>query len=301
MLKYVSDLEIFSLVVTTQSMSEAGRALGASPAVISKSILRLETSLGVRLFHRTTRQVVATEIGRALHEKVTSILGAIEDAEALASGRTSEISGTLRVSVPTSFGRLHIAPHLVRFMQAYPQLSVDIILSDNFTDIIGDGFDLAIRISVPEESALVARRLAPVRRILCASPAYLSRWGCPERVEDLSHHFCIPPHNGEAWRLEGPDGAFVYKPDGQLKTNSSEVVREVAISGLGIALRSTWDIGSELSSGRLVRVLPDYEGAKDVCISALFPSRQYLASKVRVFIDFLLEIYGPVPYWDHEA
>lgn len=208
------------------------------------------------------------------------------------------MQGTLKISVPTSFGRLHIAPHLKTFMQSHPDLAINLILTDEFTDIVGGGYDLAIRIAELTDSSLVARRLAPVRRLLCASPAYVATHGMPENIDDLRRHICLPAHNHDPWRLDGPKGALTFRPEGMLITNSSEVIREAVIAGLGIALRSTWDIGPELKDGRLVQVLPAYEGSHNVTLSAVYPSRQFLPAKVRVFIDFLAELYGPVPYWE---
>lgn len=295
----LGDLEIFSRVVTTGSMSAAGRALGLSPAVVSKRIKRLEERLGTRLLQRTTRQISLTEAGQGFHERILGILSGIEDAEAFVSGRVGAMRGTLRISAPTSFGRLHIAPHLKAFMDANPELTVNLILTDDFSDIVAEGLDLAIRIGELQDSSLVARRLAPVRRVLTASPSYLERHGSPRSMADLAQHFCIPPHSQDIWRLEGPDGPVAYRPQGALITNSSEVVREAVIAGMGIALRSTWDIGPELRNGRLVQVLPQYEGSRNVVLSAVYASRQFLPAKVRVFIDFLAELYGPIPYWEH--
>lgn len=292
------DLDIFARVVSSGSMSTAGRALGLSPAVISKRIKRLEDRLGTRLLQRTTRQISLTEAGQGFYERVLSVLAGLEDAEAFVSGRSARIQGTLKVSAPTSFGRMHIAPHLKPFLDAHPDLTLNLVLTDEFTDIVGGGFDLAIRIAELGDSSLVARRLAPVRRVLCAAPAYLASYGTPEDVEALKHHTCLRPHNNDAWRLEGPGGAVLYRPEGRLVTNSSEVIREAVIAGFGIALRSTWDVGQELKDGRLVRVLPSYEGSRNVTLSAVYPSRQFLPAKVRLLIDYLAELYGPVPYWE---
>jgi DNA-binding transcriptional LysR family regulator len=206
--------------------------------------------------------------------------------------------GTLKISAPTSFGRMHIAPHLKAFMEAHPELAINLVLTDEFSDIVGGGFDLAIRIAELTDSSLVARRLAPVRRVLCASPDYVAANGMPKHIEELKQHRCLPAHNNDVWRLDGPDGAFSLRPEGMLITNSSEVIRETVIAGLGIALRSTWDIGEELKNGKLVQVLPAYEGSHNVTLSAVYPSRQFLPAKVRLFIDFLAELYGPVPYWE---
>ncbi|NTJ66853.1 LysR family transcriptional regulator [Agrobacterium rhizogenes] len=294
----LGDLEIFASVVATGSMSLTGRALGFSPAVISKRIKRLEDRLGTRLLQRTTRQISLTEAGQGFYDRVLAILAGLEEAEAYIAGRSSQMHGTLKISAPTSFGRLHIAPHLNSFMQAHPELALNLVLSDEFVDIVGGGFDLAIRIAELTDSSLVARRLAPVRRVLCASPAYIDTHGLPQDIDDLRRHICLPAHNLDPWRLEGPKGSLIFRPEGRLITNSSEVVREAVIAGLGIALRSTWDIGGELRDGRLVQVLPAYEGSHNVTLSAVYPSRQFLPAKVRVFIDFLAELYGPVPYWE---
>ncbi|MFK0165818.1 LysR family transcriptional regulator [Rhizobium sp. NPDC090279] len=294
----LGDLEIFASVVATGSMSLTGRALGFSPAVISKRIKRLEDKLGTRLLQRTTRQISLTEAGQGFYDRVLAILAGLEEAEAYIAGRSSQMHGTLKISAPTSFGRLHIAPHLKSFMQAHPELALNLVLSDEFVDIVGGGFDLAIRIAELTDSSLVARRLAPVRRVLCASPAYIGAHGMPDDIDDLRRHICLPAHNLDPWRLEGPKGSLIFRPEGRLITNSSEVVREAVIAGLGIALRSTWDIGPELHDGRLVQVLPAYEGSHNVTLSAVYPSRQFLPAKVRVFIDFLAELYGPVPYWE---
>lgn len=295
----LGDLDIFSRVVAAGSMSAAARSLGLSPAVVSKRIKRLEERLGTRLLQRTTRQVSLTEAGQGFHERILGILAGLEEAEAFVSGRAGAMRGTLRISAPTSFGRMHIAPHLKAFMEANPELVVNLVLTDDFSDIVGEGFDLAIRIGELPDSSLVARRLAPVRRVLAAAPSYLERRGVPASFADLAGHVCIPPHSQDSWRLEGPEGAVVFRPQGKLVTNSSEVVREAVIAGMGIALRSTWDIGAELRDGRLVQVLPDYEGSRNVVLSAIYPSRQFLPAKVRLFIDYLAELYGPTPYWEH--
>jgi DNA-binding transcriptional LysR family regulator len=294
----LDELETFAKVVSTRSMSLAARSLGVTPAVVSKRIRRLEDQLGVRLLQRTTRQIAITEAGQGFYDRIVDILASVEEAQAFVSGRSMGTIGTLRIAAPTSFGRMHIAPHLAGFMLAHPQLSVDMILSDALTDIVAEGFDLAIRISELKDSSLVARKLCSSTRVLCASPDYIERHGLPQTIMDLSIHQCLPAHNGEPWRLEGPDGPLTYRAEGMLKTNSSEVIREAVLTGLGIALRSTWDIGQELSSGRLVRVLPKYQGSRNVSISAIYPSRQFLPAKVRAFVEYLQGVYGPCPYWE---
>ena len=294
----LGDLEVFTRVVSSGSMSAAGRALGFSPAVISKRIKRLEDRLGTRLFQRTTRQISLTEAGQGFYDRVLGIMAGIEEAEAFASGRSGQPQGTLRITAPTSFGRMHVAPHLARFIEAHPDLILNIVLSDEFTDIVAEGFDLAIRIGELSDSTLVARKLVPVRRILCAAPKYIARYGMPDTIDDLGDHICLRQHNHDIWKLESEAGSMSYKPQGRLITNSSEVVREAVLSGAGIALRSTWDVGSDLKSGKLVQVLPAWEGSRNLFVSALYPSRQFLPAKVRLFIDYLAGLYGPDPYWE---
>ncbi|APG90135.1 LysR family transcriptional regulator [Sinorhizobium americanum] len=294
----LGDLEVFARVVSTGSMSAAARALGLSAAVISKRVKRLEERLGTRLLQRTTRQVSLTEAGQGFYDRVLGVLAGIEEAEAYASGRSSQAQGTLRITAPTSFGRMHIAPHLTGFMKDHPDLKLHIVLSDEFSDIVADGFDLAIRIGELTDSSLVARKLAPVRRLLCAAPSYIARHGAPKEIGDLTEHICLPAHNNENWKLEGPGGSLAYRPEGPLVTNSSEIIRAAVIAGAGIALRSTWDVSAELRDGRLVPVLPEWEGSHGLTLSAVYPSRQFLPAKVRLFVDYLAALYGPVPYWE---
>jgi len=293
----LGDLDVFARVVSAKGMSAAGRELGVSPAVVSKRIRRLEERLGVRLLQRTTRQIILTEAGHGFHERVVAILASVEEAEAFVAHGSALVRGTLRVSAPTSFGRLHIAPYLKGFLDAFPSVTVDLVLSDAFVDVVGDGFDVAIRIADLADSSLVAKRLAPNHRVLCATPEYLKRRGVPETPENLAGHTLVC-HNSDLWRLEGPPGIVTVRIDSPLRTNSSEVVREAVLAGIGIALRSTWDIGLELQSGRLDVVLPGWGASRRVAIHAVYPSRRHLEQKVRAFIDHLASLYGPTPYWD---
>ncbi|GAB1580971.1 LysR family transcriptional regulator [Phyllobacterium phragmitis] len=301
MMSNLADMEIFARVVSSGSMSAAGRELGLSPAVVSKRLRRLEDRLGTRLLQRTTRQIALTEAGQGYYERVLAILAGVEEAENFVSRRSADARGTLKISAPTTFGRMHIAPYLEPFMRVNAGLSINMMLTDEIVDIVGEGYDLAIRIAELSDSSLVARRLAPVRRILVASPRYIAEHGMPKDFADLENHVCLAPHNNDPWRLEGPDGPVSLRPAGPLQTNSSEVVREAVLGGLGIAQRSTWDIGPELAAGKLVQVLPDYAATRKVAIHAVYPSRQFLPAKVRLFIDYLADLYGPVPYWEKGA
>jgi DNA-binding transcriptional LysR family regulator len=291
------DLKIFARVVESGSLSAAGRELQLSPTVVSKRLTRLEEQLGARLLQRTTRQLTLTEIGEGYHERVLAVLAAMEEADTFVSGSGAP-RGLLRVSAPTGFGRRHIAPRLSPFLKAYPEVKLELDLSDDYVDLIAGGFDVVVRIGSLGDSSMVARKLAPNRRLLVATPDYLAEHGEPETLADLDGHQLLTTLSQPEWHLDGPEGALVYRPASIVITNSSEVVRESVVSGLGIGLRSTWDISEELKSGTLRRILPDYGGSSRVAIWAIYPSRRLVPPKVRAFIDHLAEIYGPEPSWD---
>ncbi len=293
------DFEIFARVIETGSMSAAGRELGFSPALISKRMKRLEERLGVRLLQRTTRKIALTEVGQGFYERIIDILRSVEDAENYVARRSKTVHGSLKVAAPTTFGRMHIAPYLTDLLKQNPDITVTLDLSDDFVDLIADGVDVAIRIAELKDSSYVARRLAKNTRILCATPAYLEKHGTPQNLSDLTDHQCLAAANQEYWTMVGPDGTVNIKPEATIKTNSSEVVREAVLSGLGIAFRSTWDVGPELANGSLKLVLPHYRGTSNVGVYAIYPSRKYLPTKVRVFLDFLTSLYGGSdPYWE---
>jgi DNA-binding transcriptional LysR family regulator len=295
------DYEIFTRVIKAGSLSAAARELHSTPAMISKRLTRLEDRLGVKLLHRTTRRLTPTEVGQSFYERVVAVLAAVADAESLAAIDNDRPRGLLRVSLPTSFGRLHVAPKLKSFLDTYPDLRLQVDLDDGYVDLAAGGFDVAVRIGTLPDSTLIARRLAPNRRVLCASPVYLEKFGTPRELEDLDQHRLLAAEPQTAWRFEGPGGPVTYKPQSSLQTNSSELVREAVLTGLGIAFRSTWDVASELKAGTLRRVLPMLHGAADVNIYAVYAGRRLVPPKVRAFVDYFANAFGPdVPYWDRE-
>ena len=258
-------------MVAAGSLSAAARSRGISPAMVSKRIARLETRLGARLLNRTTRRLEMTARGAAFHQVMLGVLATIRDAEAAVADRAASPAGPLRIVAPTSFGRLHVAPHLKAFLDAHPLVALEMNLSDGFDDLIGGGIDLAIRIAPSIAAGLVAHRLADSRRVLCAAPAYLAEHGAPDAPDDLSRHRLLAAAWQLPWRLAGPGGALTVAGESHVRTNSSEVVRELALAGVGIALRSLWDVAGDLATGRLVRVLAGIEGAADVGIHAVHP------------------------------
>ncbi|MGO9543346.1 MAG: LysR family transcriptional regulator [Rhodomicrobium sp.] len=293
----IADLEIFARVVTAGSMSAAGRELDLSPAVVSKRIGHLEGRLGTRLFHRTTRQLQLTESGRGFYERVVQILATVQEAEAFVSSGHERAGGTLRITAPTAFARMHIAPYLGSFMKQYPDLSIEIIATDQIMDIVREGIDIAIRNAEIDDASLVARKLAPCRRVFCASPEYLSEHGTPKTLADLSAHRALAENN-LTWRMHGPEGIVSLKLPSEIKTNSSEIVHQALIAGCGIGFRPVWQVRDELLSRKLMPILPQYRETPGIAIYAVYPDKQYLPVRLRVFIDFLAAIYGPSPYWE---
>ncbi len=295
----ITDLEIFARVARTGNMSAAGREMGLSPAVVSKRVSLLEERLNTRLFQRTTRQLTLTETGEGYFKRVVDILSLIEEAEDFVSRRNTKPRGALKVTAPTSFSRLHMAPYLPKFLERFPEIELDFNLTDNFVDIIREGFDLAIRIGELADSSLVQRKLAADNRVICASPKYLEQAGVPKTLADLDDHNCLSAGAQDMWRLQGVDGQHKsLRVKGNIRSNSFEFMREALLAGLGLGLRSTWDIGPELKSGALKVVMPEWRGSDTVAIYAVYPCRDFMPEKVNVFIEYLAELYGSDPYWE---
>jgi DNA-binding transcriptional LysR family regulator len=293
-------MEIFARVVEARSFSGAARRLDMSTSVVSKSVTRLEQSLGVRLLNRTTRSISLTEIGRAFYARCSHIVAAAEEAQALTAGMPATPRGLLKVNVPVSFGILHIVPALGELMGDYSGLQIDMTLSDREVHLAEEGYDVAVLIAREPRGSLVARRLAPIRRRLCASPAYLQRRRVPASLEDLAHHDCIVHTVGggdRAWHFDADAGRTSIEPNGSLRFDNENAVRQAALAGLGIALLPTYIVGDDIRDGRLRVVLPECEAPRMSLFATYLPNR-YLAAKVRVFVDFLVAMFGPEPEWD---
>ncbi len=302
----VHEMLVFSKVVQAGSLSAAARELGVSPAVVSRTLAGLEQRLGVRLVNRTTRSLHLTDEGASYFETSTRILAEIDEADAAVTSRRVEPQGVLKVALPASFGHKHIAPLVPRFAERYPKIELALSLSDRSINLIEEGFDLAIRIAELKDSSLAARKLAPNRRVVCASPAYLREHGEPQAPADLASHNCLVTtwEHGFAmtWEYKSPVGKrSSVRVTGRYACDNWEVLREWAVAGLGVALKSTWDVRKHLEDGSLVPLLPGYDFGTDVAIYAVYPHRRHLPAKTRVFIDFLAESFGPEPYWDQPA
>lgn len=293
-----ADYDLFAQVAEAGSLSAAGRRLGLSPAMVSKRLARLEARLGTRLVHRTTRRLSLTQAGQVFHDDVVAILEAVRLAEARVSGREHVESGALRVSAPTSFGRLYIAPHLKAFLERHPRIEVQLDLSDAFVDLIGERIDLAIRIAPTITGGLVGDHLAASPRVLCAAPSYLAARPAPESIEDLRDHHLLAAEGQMPWRLEGPEGEVGVEGQSRVRTNSSEVVRELTLAGAGVALRSLWDVDRDIAQGRLARVLPAYEGSSRAGIYAVYPRAALAPANVTAFVAYLRALYASPAPWE---
>ena len=298
----VGDLALFLRVLDQGSITAAAHSLDLSVAVARQRLKRLEKDLGVRLLHRTTRRLHPTPEGAALAQQGRVL---VEELESLGSGlreAASEIAGTLRFTMSASFGRQYVSPLLPAFLARHPKLRLSVHLSDHVVDLVSEGFDLAIRIGALEDSRLVARGIAPNRRVLCASPDYLRRRGMPAVPQDLVRHDCLLlfGSNGrqDVWRLGTPEGGEVaVRVQGRFESNFGEVLRDASLAGEGIVVHSLWHIADDLRAGRLRVVLPDYP-LPTTAISAVMPQRRLVPPRVRAFTDFLVDQFGENPPWE---
>jgi DNA-binding transcriptional LysR family regulator len=294
-------IEAFVRVAEAQSFSEAARRLRSSKSAVSRNVSALETELGVRLFQRTTRSLTLTEAGRGYFERATRILADLEEANLAVSHLQSAPRGRLRVSAPMSFGFLHLAPALPDFLARFPEVAVDLAMSDRFVDLVDEGFDVAVRIGALEDSSLVARKLAPIRRVVCASPAYFEARGFPRSPDELKGHECLCNSNialSQEWQFTAPDGRFwPVAVKGRLSANNGDALRVAALKGQGLANLPTFIVGGDLQAGTLVTMLDEFI-SQHLAMSAVYPTSRRLSPKVRAFVDFLAGCFGPRPYWD---
>ncbi|MFD2166091.1 LysR family transcriptional regulator [Thalassotalea euphylliae] len=291
-------LRLFVRVAATHNISLAGSELGLSAPVASMHLNRLEESLGIKLVHRTTRKVSLTEEGREFLPHAEEVLNAVDSAKASIGVGSYTPQGTIRIAAPASFGRMHIIPALKGFVQANPELKVDLRQSDSMIDMVEGGFDIAIRNASLNDSNLVARKLAKDTRIICASPEYLKAFGEPKVPSDILQHDTINLIGIDHWDFETPSGIEKIKPKSTIRIDNGESIRDACINGNGLTICSIWCAYKALESGELVQVLKDFPLKSDTAIWAVYPSSRLLAPKVRAFIDYFVEYYGDNPYWE---
>jgi len=296
-------MSVFAAVVEHENFTAAAEHLKISRASASKHISALEDSLGGRLLNRTTRHISLTEAGKAYYQRCKKILEDVEEAECVVTGFSAEPRGLLRINAPMSFGIRQLGGIVSRFCQALPAIQVELSLNDRFVDIVEEGYDLVIRIARLADSSMVARKLAPCFRVLCASPSYLATQGYPSNPEELSQHSCLHYtylESDKHWVLNAPDGTehrVVIQPP--LVANNGDALCSAAIEGLGIVMLPTFIVGDAIRAGELEIILPDYR-PPDINLYSVYPSSRHLSAKVRAFIDFAIKEIGEQPSWDLE-
>jgi DNA-binding transcriptional LysR family regulator len=291
---------IFARVAEARGFSAAARRLGVSKSLVSKEVAKLEKSIGARLLNRTTRQLSLTEVGAAFYEHCARIVEEAEEAALLVDRLHTKPRGVLKCTAPVAFATLHIASALPEFLARNPDVQVDMTVGDRIFDLAEEGFDVAIRIARDLPPNMVARKLAPINRVVCGTPDYFAKHGVPLVPQDLTAHNCLVythANPDSLWRFQSPEGDIAVPVRGNLRLNDDEVIWRAMLGGLGVSLLPTFTVGGDLQSGRLQAVLAEYTPAERNLYALYLPNR-HLSAKVRVFIDFLLERFEPPPYWD---
>ncbi|GAB1412347.1 MAG: LysR family transcriptional regulator [Burkholderiales bacterium] len=292
----LKQIETFVSVASRGSLSAAAAAEGVAPGVVSRRLDALEARLGVKLLLRTTRRVTLTFEGSAYLEDCQRILRELGDAEASVSLGGVKARGHLRLSAPAGFGRRHVAPLVMQFLDANPEVTVNLDLSDRLVDLVNEGIDCAVRVGELTDSSLVSIRLAENPRVVVASPAYLDKHGTPRALADLANHNCLSLGQQRGWLFRDGGEIVSIKVSGQLECNDGAVLHEWALAGRGLAWRSMWEVGEDLRRGALLSVLGEF-AAPPTGIYAVFPQRKYLPLRVRLLVDHLRHCYGNPDYW----
>jgi DNA-binding transcriptional LysR family regulator len=290
----IAGMQVFTAVVDNGSFVAAANRLDMSRAMASKSVAALEEHLGTRLLNRTTRRLSVTEAGLSFYERSVQILADIREAEQIAGRMATEPRGTLKVTMPLAYGLHRLGPVIAGYSMRYPQVTMDLSLSDRKVDVVEEGYDVAIRIGKLPESGLIARKLGTVHGVIVGAPDYLARKGRPAVPADLAHHVCLGyslATLGDEWRLQGPHNVVSVRSSGSMRADNGDMLRLAAVAGSGLIFQPWFIVEQDVQAGRLERVLEDYT-SEELGIYAVYPSRRYLSAKVRTFIDFLFEELG---------
>jgi DNA-binding transcriptional LysR family regulator len=296
-----ADMQVYVSVVESGSISAAAERLNLAKSAVSRRLAELEARLGVSFIHRTTRRLNLTESGRAYYTRCVAILADVEEAESAVSQAHGALKGSLKVALPLAFGLLHVAPLIQAFMTLHPDVRFELDFNDRQIDLMQEGFDLAIRIATLADSSLIARRLAPIRHVVCASPGYLARHGTPRAAADLAQHVCLAYSNVRdpgLWNYHDPEcePGQVRVPV-RLAASSGEFLLRAAIAGEGLVQLPTFYVHEALRTGQLVQLLADHAWP-ELAAYAVYPPTRHLSSRARALIDFLAERLAGEPHWD---
>jgi DNA-binding transcriptional LysR family regulator len=298
------EIRAFVRVVESGGISRAADRLGIAKSAVSRRLTELEQRLGVQLLRRTTRRLSLTDTGRSFYERCLRILSDVEEAELAVSEEHCTIRGRLRVALPLSFGLLHLGPAIADFMCLHPQVQFELDFNDRQVDVLAEGFDVALRIAELQDSTLIARRIAPIRAVVCASPAFLAAHGTPDTPEVLPDTDCLvyanlpDPTRWRYWTGDGSEGRVQVRT--HMQANNGDFLRQAAVAGRGILLSPTFIVHRDIAEGRLVPILEDYTWSR-ASVYAVYPQTRHLSRRVRTFVDFLVERFAGVPSWDREA
>lgn len=291
----------FIRVVEAGSISGAAERLGVAKSVVSRRLKELEEHLGVELFHRTTRKINLTDTGRAFYHQSVRILEDVLEAEIATSQSHGTLKGSLKVALPSIFGLMHIGPAINKFLQMHPKIEFDLDFNDREVDLIQEGFDLAIRIAKLPDSSLIARQLASIQMVMCASPAYLQQMGQPHSPDELTAHRCLVYsllRDYDYWHFTDRNNREIStKIRPYLKASTGEFLKDAAVEDLGIILLPTFIVYKEIERGNLVAILKDYK-IPTLDAYAIYPQTRHLSQRVRAFVDFLIKRFEGTPYWD---
>ena len=290
-------MRMFIRVADSGNFSKVARATGISQPTVSKLVAGLEEKLGAQLLRRTSRGLSLTDAGQDFYESALFIVERVDDLESRVSKGEASPSGMIRVALSPAFGRMEIVPHLPRFFERYPDVSVDFEVSQRYVNLIEDGLDVAIRVGPLSDSTLVARRIGSMKYLTAAAPSYLDRAGTPQTLEDLKEHHCIALMSRDAarpWEFLGPSGPVEVIPQGRVRSNDAEYLRAAVLAGLGIGHNAGWLYARDVAAGRLVPLLTDFAPAP-FPIHAVWSGSRRLPGKTRVFIEFLAELFAENP------
>lgn len=297
----LEEIRIFVQLVEFQSATQVAERMGVANSAVSRRLKELESRLGVQLIRRTTRRMSLTESGEIYYQRCKSILESLEEAQAEITQSTSDLKGRLRIATPVTFGVNHLASAIAAFMSKYPEMEIDLDMSDRRVDLVEEGFDLAIRIGTLEDSTLIAKKLAPVSHVVCASPDFFQQHGIPQTPDDLMgvQGLCYGNlKKPDTWHYQGKDGnTGEVKVALRMKSNNGDALREAAIAGLGVICEPNFIMHDAIKRGLLTAVLSDYKWY-NMDIYAIYPQTKHLSIKVRTFIDFLIGRFGTKPYWE---
>lgn len=293
----LEDMRMFTVTAEMGSFTAAAERLGVTKQFISRRIMALEKRLGSRLLIRTTRKLSVTDTGRSYCERALKILEAVEETEQLVADCNASPRGSLRISAPVSFGTLHLGPAIAHFMTQYPEVKVELDLNDRFVDIVGEGYDMAVRIGQLDDSSLVARHIALTQLLVCASPDYLARRGVPQRPEDLTEHDCLLYGHGPyvEWHFAKQGKLLSLKVTGRLRVNNGELACDAAIAGVGIVFLPSFMVGNALRDNRLQTVLDTFL-PPPLGINVVYPQHRQTSQTVRAFADFLRNTFGKADF-----